>query len=218
MGKHLEQALPSVYTLQCLTGKVDNNNNKNTRPMEEVMDSAAPGDKEHNLESLPTELLAYIVWFLPSIREKAKLRYVLRSVGETSSLWNKFVWPQFDSREEQCVKSLLDMCTSRENNLFPDGVRLSVLLKPLSKCCKLIHLSMPSAELVGLEPDQFRNTLHHMQQLEKLEVYWKSSINPLLLARPPRLKELTVHSIDVDWLGTGLGDQQICTTKSEHHH
>ena len=23
MGKHLEQALPSVYTLQCLTGKVD---------------------------------------------------------------------------------------------------------------------------------------------------------------------------------------------------
>ena len=27
MGKHLEQALPSVYTLQCLTGKVDNHNN-----------------------------------------------------------------------------------------------------------------------------------------------------------------------------------------------
>ena len=27
MGKHPEQALPSVYTLQCLTGKVDNNNN-----------------------------------------------------------------------------------------------------------------------------------------------------------------------------------------------
>ena len=85
------------------------------------MDSAAPGDKEHNLESLPTELLVYIVWFLPSILEKAKLRYVsrrLRSVGETSSLWNKFVWPQFDSREEQCVKSLLDMCTSREKDLF----------------------------------------------------------------------------------------------------
>ena len=29
MGKHLKQALPSVYTLQCLTGKVDNNNNNN---------------------------------------------------------------------------------------------------------------------------------------------------------------------------------------------
>ena len=29
MGKHLEQAMPSVYTLQCLTGKVDNNNNNN---------------------------------------------------------------------------------------------------------------------------------------------------------------------------------------------
>ena len=32
MGKHLEQTLPSVYTLQCLTGKVDNNNNNNNRP------------------------------------------------------------------------------------------------------------------------------------------------------------------------------------------
>ena len=31
MGKHLEQALPSVYTLQCLTGKVDNNNNNYER-------------------------------------------------------------------------------------------------------------------------------------------------------------------------------------------
>ena len=31
MGKHLEQALPSVYTLQCLTGKVDNNNNNNDK-------------------------------------------------------------------------------------------------------------------------------------------------------------------------------------------
>ena len=29
MDKHLEQTLPSVYTLQCLTGKVDNNNNNN---------------------------------------------------------------------------------------------------------------------------------------------------------------------------------------------
>ena len=28
MGKHLEQALPSMYTLQCLTGKVDNNNHE----------------------------------------------------------------------------------------------------------------------------------------------------------------------------------------------
>ena len=28
MGKHLVYAVPSVYTLQCLTGKEDNNNNK----------------------------------------------------------------------------------------------------------------------------------------------------------------------------------------------
>jgi len=29
LGKHLVQAVPSVYALQCLTGKVDNNNNNN---------------------------------------------------------------------------------------------------------------------------------------------------------------------------------------------
>ena len=34
MGKHLEQALLSVYTLQCLTGKVDNNNNNITNSQE----------------------------------------------------------------------------------------------------------------------------------------------------------------------------------------
>ena len=28
LGKHLVQAEPFVYTLQCLTGKVDNNNNE----------------------------------------------------------------------------------------------------------------------------------------------------------------------------------------------
>ena len=31
MGKHLEQALPSVYTLQCLTGKADNNNKSSSK-------------------------------------------------------------------------------------------------------------------------------------------------------------------------------------------
>ena len=29
LGKHLIQALPSVYALQCLTGKVDKKNNNN---------------------------------------------------------------------------------------------------------------------------------------------------------------------------------------------
>jgi len=29
LGKRLVQAVPFVYALQCLTGKVDNNNNNN---------------------------------------------------------------------------------------------------------------------------------------------------------------------------------------------
>jgi len=160
----------------------------------------ATDDKNHceyrSLESLPTELLVYIASFLPTIREKAKLRYVsrrLRSVGEASSLWSEFIWPQYDSREEVCVKNLLDVCAHHVRRIsFPDCMRLSGLLKPLSRCCKLTQLSLPSAELIGLECYQFGNTLQQMGQLERLEVRWDSSINPLLLAVPPRLKELTV--------------------------
>ena len=162
------------------------------------MDSTAPEDKERNLESLPTELLVYIVSFLPTIREKAKLRYVsrrLRSVGEATSLWNEFVWPQFDSREELCVKNLLGVCAQQVKRIgFPDLVRISGLLQPLSRCCKLTQLSLPSAELAGLEPDQLGNALQHMEQLERLEVRWNWSIHPLLLAGSPSLKELTVHA------------------------
>ena len=44
MGKHLEQALPSVYTLQCLTGKVDNNNNS--------IHTAKPPDRGRNKKAL----------------------------------------------------------------------------------------------------------------------------------------------------------------------
>ena len=65
--------------------------------------------EDRSLDSLPTELLVYIASFLPT-RDKAKLRYVsrrLQSVGDVSSLWSEFVWPQYDSREEVCVKNLL---------------------------------------------------------------------------------------------------------------
>ena len=161
------------------------------------MDSATDDGEDRSLESLPTELLVYIASFLPTIREKAKLRYVsrkLRSVGEASSLWREFVWPQYDSREEVCVKNLLDVCAHHVKRIgFPDRVSLSGLLNPLSRCYKLTQLSLPSAELDGLSPDQFRNTLQHMEQLERLEIRWNSSINSLL-AGSPRLKELTVHA------------------------
>jgi len=163
------------------------------------------GCSERTLENLPTEVLVYIVSFLPDIREKAKLRYVsrtLRGVCEASSLWNKFVWPQYDSREELSVKSLLTVCAHHVKRIsFPDHVRLSMLLRPLSGCCKLTQLSLPSAKLVGMDPEQFGNTLQHMKQLERLEIRWDSSINPLLLAGCPKLKDLTVHaaSSQIKW-------------------
>ena len=47
MGKHLEQALPSVYTFQCLTGKVDNNNNNNNNNM---MNNIRKGESFHPMK------------------------------------------------------------------------------------------------------------------------------------------------------------------------
>ena len=65
MGKHLEQALPSVYTLQCLTRKVDNNNNNTPIVL------AATGGLAHEATVFISDLLLFwpksgemiILWF-----------------------------------------------------------------------------------------------------------------------------------------------------------
>ena len=66
-----------------------------------------------HLLCLPVELLVYIMNFLPTARDKVKLRYVsrtLRTVSETPVLWSEFVWPLLDRREERSVMSVLKAC------------------------------------------------------------------------------------------------------------
>ena len=85
-----------------------------------------------NILSLPVELLVYIISFLPTVRDKVKLRYVsrrLRVVSETPSLWRKFVWPCYDRREERCVMNVLKACGVHIKILvFPDHVTPSRIL------------------------------------------------------------------------------------------
>ena len=57
-----------------------------------------------NLLSLPNEVLAKIMSFLPEARDRVKLRYVSRkllSISGTPSMWCEFVWPDCNLREEK---------------------------------------------------------------------------------------------------------------------
>ena len=77
------------------------------------------------LEELPNELLAYIFSFLAS-RDVVRLRYVsrkIRSISEVPSLWNKFLWPWYDQREERSLTEALKVCgTHVQRLIFPDRV------------------------------------------------------------------------------------------------
>ena len=67
---------------------------------------------EHSVLALPIELLVVIVKYLSS-RDRVKLQYVsqrLRIVSETPSPWREYVWDYYDTREELCVKNVLQRC------------------------------------------------------------------------------------------------------------
>ena len=78
------------------------------------------------LEELPIELLVYIFSFLPTSRDLVRLRCVsrkIRSISEVPSLWNTFLWPWYDKREERSVNDVLKVCGTHVNQLiFPDVI------------------------------------------------------------------------------------------------
>ena len=146
-----------------------------------------------NILSLPVELLVYIVSFLPMIRDKVKLRHVsqrLRVVSETPTLWDEFIWPLFDPREEYSVMNVLKACGKYVKRMvFPDHVTPPTLFDMLSHCSKVTQLSLPVG--TELDSEQLRIAVQHMENLEKLEMQLSTDINPLL--HIDGLKELTIH-------------------------
>ena len=146
--------------------------------------------------SFPAELLVYIISFLTTTRDKVKLRYVSRrlrvAVSETPSLWNEFVWPLYDRREERSVMNVLKTCGDYIKRLtFPDHVAPSILIKMLRHCNSLTQLSLPPE--TKFDSKQFKLAVQHMESLEKLEIQLSTDIEPLL--QIGGLKELTVHVV-----------------------
>ena len=136
------------------------------------------------------ELLVYIISFLPTARDKVKLRYAsrtLRVVSETPSLWSEFVWPLYDRREERSVLNVLKACGDYMKRLvFPDHLPP---IQMLSHCNNVTELSLPP--VTEFDPEKLRLRIQHMERLEKLEVQLSTDIKPLL--QIGGLKELTVH-------------------------
>ena len=143
--------------------------------------------------NLPVELLVYIIHFLPTVRDKVKLRYVsrtLRVASETPSLWREFVWPLYDRREERSAINVLKACGDYIKRLmFPDHVPPTSLIEMLSHCKNVTQLSLPPG--TKIDSEELRLAVQHMEHLEKLEVQLSPAIKPLL--QISGLKELTIH-------------------------
>ena len=88
------------------------------------MEKPDPEERDHTLLTLPTEILVYIISFVTSLRQRAKLRYVsrrLQNVCETPLLWRKFVWPHYHAEEKGCVNDVMKLCGQHVKYLFfPD--------------------------------------------------------------------------------------------------
>ena len=150
-----------------------------------------------SLVALPTKLLVYIILFLSSKHDRVKLRYVsswLRCAIEgTPSLWKEFVQPIYDSHEEYSVKDVLKVCGQHIKVLsFPNSRVPSTLVEMLQYCSNVQHLSLPSTKL---DPEQLTSTIHHMKQLQTLELKMDndSDIKKLFL-NTGQIKDLTIVS------------------------
>ena len=146
---------------------------------------------------LPADVLVYIFCLLPTMRDKAKLRYVSRRVrlaSETPSLWAEFVWPFYGTHEERCVSGILKTCGEYIKLLsFPNYVPApSKLAKMLYHCRNVTKLSLGTCMSAA---NQLEKIVENMTQLRMLEVHWKPHlITPLLLiAAKLRLVELTMY-------------------------
>jgi len=146
--------------------------------------------------SLPTELLVIIISHLASLRDRVKLRYVsrrLQSVSEIPSLWHKFVWDYYDSREECCLNNLLKTCGEHIKHLaFLGYVIPCALVEMLQHCNNVRHLSLLLPMGTVLYPGQLELAVQHMEDLKMLDISWEADMKPLLLTCSS-LKELTLY-------------------------
>ena len=164
-------------------------------------------DQDQNEKSLlltlPIELFVYIVSFIPSLRDRIKLRYVSRwfkcMVEETPSLWKEFVWPYYDSHEEYTVKEVLKVCGQHVQVLsFPNctGRLPLTVVEMLKYCSNVQRLSLP---LTKLDNELVTKALNHTRCLRALDLqtaelnkFSQDNFQQLLIIIS-HLRELTVN-------------------------
>ena len=134
-----------------------------------------------NLITLPAELVVYIMSFL-IIHDRIRLRYVsrrLRSVSEVAALWNEFVWPYFERRDEHFVSGTLKACGEHVKQLI---IRINMpsakLVWVTENCVNVTELCLPRK--VHFHPAQLQRIVCTMEHLKKLDVCWNENIEPLL--------------------------------------
>ena len=124
---------------------------------------------------LPTELLFMILSYL-SIRDIISMQFVsqrFREISETPSLWNKFVWPDYEPRHVCSVSKVLKTHGEHVRQIFfPAHVTPVNILVMTHYCPKVTHLSLPRYTQLSL--DHLKEILHIMTHLEQLDVFTSS--------------------------------------------
>jgi len=150
-------------------------------------------DSSIRLLDLPVELLVYIITFLSSSKERAKLWYVssrFRMVCQTPTVWTNFIWPFLEKREQRSAMNVLKACGHYVKRLiFPDHVTPAKIFKMVSLCNNLAELHFPPKTKLDLQ--RVRSIVQQSQSLEKLKVQLSVNYKPLLQIGDS-LKELTV--------------------------
>jgi len=185
-----------------------------------VVDNEPTGEPLNTLATLPNEVLVLIFTFLTNVRDRIRLSYVstrLRSVCEIPSMWNEFILPNFNTRENRCVKSVLKSFGKYIQWLsLPDRVTSTKLVEMLRLCKNVVHVSVPTSQLSG---EQFKQVMKHLKNLQSLDISATMGESwPLLSCR--KLKELTlrmqVKKEDYIWLINPDGPKTLFSFKPQN--
>ena len=103
-------------------------------------------DSNSSLSNLPTELLVEIFSYLP-LCDKIRMQYVsprLKHIMEVPSLWNDFVWPNYEPLPVCSVSKILKAQGEHvRRTFFPVHVTSADILEMAQCCTKVTHLSLP---------------------------------------------------------------------------
>ena len=149
---------------------------------------------EQNLVTLPTEVLKYIVSFLPT-RDIARIRCVskvLRAISEIPSLWETFVWSYYTPRDDELLEYIIKTFGEDIKKIrFTDDVAPSKLVGMLQYCKNVIHLSLPTFDNVEI----LEKIVGHITTLEILDIQGTNSQQKQILKSSSNLKVLSIHLI-----------------------